>query len=427
MRGWYPQAQMTAKSKNIAGATTALVLLTGVNFLNYIDRYLLAGEMPLVQQGVTHHGLHPTDAQMGALTFWFFMAYMIAAPLTGWMGDHFPRKPLIVIGVLFWSFCNFFTGTVHTYFALNLRHAALGIGEASFGIFAPALLADFFPEEERNKILTIFYIAIPVGAALGYQIGGGVGERFGWQMPFIASAVPGLLLALVILFWMKEPKRGASETLKATVDRSTVSGLARNGAYVYATLGMAMTVFSLGGISAWVPTFFSRVGGYSVGHAAYLLGAITAVTGLLGTATGGWLAQRWLKTDHRALYLLCAWSAALTVPPALLAFFGPRWMMVPGIAVAEFCIFLGTGPLNAAIVNAVSAPVRATAIAIELFVIHALGDAPSPWIIGRVSDVSNLRVGMAVTLVTMVIAAVVLYVGARYAPTLRVDAAERIA
>jgi predicted MFS family arabinose efflux permease len=261
-----------------------------------------------------------------------------------------------------------------------------------------------------------------VGAALGYQVGGGVGERFGWQMPFFASAVPGFLLALMIWIWMKEPERGASETLKATVDRSTVSGLACNRPYLYATLGMAMTVFSLGGISAWVPTFFSRVGGYSMGHAAYVVGAVTAVTGLLGTAAGGWLAQRWLRTDHRALYLLSAWSAILTVPPALLAFFGPKWAMVPGIAVAEFCIFLGTGPLNAAIVNAVSAPVRATAIAIELFLIHALGDAPSPWIIGKVSDASNLRIGMGMTLVTMVIAAVLLYVGARYAPKIKVEA-----
>ena len=414
-------------NKTIAGATVALVLLTAVNFLNYIDRYMLAGEQTLVQKGVTYHGLMPTDAQMGALTFWFFMAYMFAAPMTGWLGDHFPRKPLIVIGLLFWSFCNLFTGMVHTYFALNLRHAALGIGEASFGIFAPALLADFYPEAERNRILTIFYIAIPVGAALGYEVGGGVGERFGWQMPFLVSAVPGFLMAVLILFWMKEPKRGASETLKATVDRSTVSGLAKNPAYLYATVGMAMTVFSLGGISAWVPTFFSRIGGMTVGHAAYILGAITAATGLLGTVIGGWLAQLWLKTNHRALYLLCAWSAALTVPPALLAFFGPKWMMVPGIAAAEFCIFLGTGPLNAAIVNAVSAPVRATAIAIELFVIHALGDAPSPWIIGKVSDASNLRIGMAMTLVTMVIAAVLLYIGARYAPPFKTEMPETAA
>jgi MFS family permease len=400
----------------IAGAAIALVLLTLINFLNYIDRYLLAGELSLVKQGVTDHGLHPTDAQMGELTFWFFVTYMIAAPMTGWLGDHFPRKPLIVAGVLFWSGCNFFTGAVHTYFALNLRHAALGVGEASFGIFAPALLADFYPEQERNRILSIFYTAIPVGAALGYLAGGIIGERYGWQMPFFASAVPGLLLALLVLFWMREPKRGASETLKATVGRSTVGGLAKNSAYLYATIGMAMTVFSLGGISAWIPEFFHRAGGYSVGHAAYVLGTVTAVTGVLGTGIGGWAAQRWLRHDHRALYLVSAWSALLAVPPAVLAFFGPHWAMVPGIALAEFCIFLGTGPLNAAIVNSVSAAVRSTAIAVELFLIHALGDAPSPWLIGRVSDVSNLRLGMALTLVTMLIAAVLLFRGARYAP-----------
>jgi len=343
---------------------------------------------------------------------------MFAAPLTGWLGDHFPRKPLIVTGVLFWSACNFFTGSVHTYFALNLRHAALGVGEASFGIFAPALLADFYPEAQRNRVLTIFYTAIPVGAALGYLSGGMIGERYGWQMPFFASAVPGLVMALVIWAWMREPKRGGSEKLKATVDRSTVGGLARNRAFLYATLGMAMTVFSLGGISAWIPEFFHREGGYAVGAASQMVGGITVATGLLGTGIGGWVAQRWLRTDHRALYLLSAWSAALAVPPALLAFFGPHWAMLPGIAVAEFCIFRGTGPLNAAIVNSVSAAVRSTAIAIELFLIHALGDAPSPWIIGKVSDVSNLRWGIAMTLVTMLIAALLLFYGARYAPPL---------
>jgi len=403
----------------IAGAALALTLLTAVNFLNYIDRYLLAGELSLVRQGVTISNAasvitHPTDAQMGALTFWFFLLYMIAAPATGWLGDRFPRKPLIIVGLLFWSLCNFFTGAVHTYFALNLRHAALGIGEASFGIFAPALLADFYPERERNRILSIFYLAIPVGAALGYLAGGMIGERYGWQMPFFASAIPGLLLAL-LLFFVREPKRGASEAAKPSVNRSTVSGLARNPAYLYASIGMAMTVFSMGGISAWIPEFFHREGGYSVGHAAFVLGAVTAATGILGTAIGGWLAHRWLRQDHRALYLVSAWSSLLAIPPAMLAFFGPRWAMLPGIALAEFCIFLSTGPLNTAIVNSVSAVVRSTAIAVELFLIHALGDAPSPWLIGRVSDLSNLRIGMALTLVTLVVATILLFRGARYA------------
>lgn len=395
------------------GAGVALLLLTALNLMNYLDRYILPGVQPLVQREFVVN-----DQQMGALTQWFFLTYMFAAPLTGWLGDRFPRKPLIVAGALFWSVCTLLTATVHSYFALNLRHAALGIGEASFGIFAPALLSDFYPESQRNRVLTIFYIAIPVGAAMGYGIGGVVGATHGWRAPFYVSAVPGFAIAILIWMFLREPPRGASESLRPNPTRSTVAGLARNPAYLYATLGMAMVVFSLGGISAWMPTFLNRIGGYSLGRAGLMLGAVTAIGGLLGTGVGGWIAQRWLRTNHRALYLVSAWSALLAVPPALFAFFGPRWAMVPGIALAEFCIFLGSGPLNTAIVNAVSATVRSSAIAIELFLIHALGDAPSPKLIGALSDASNLRLGLGLTLVTMLIGAALLFVGARYAPAI---------
>jgi MFS family permease len=404
---------MTAQNKKIAGATTALVLLTALNFVNFIDRYILPGVQPLVQK---EFGIN--DQQAGALTFWFFLTYMLAAPLTGWLGDHFPRKPLIVAGAILWSLCNLFTATVHSYFSLNLRHAALGIGEASFSIYAPAILSDYFPEEQRNRVLTIFYLAIPVGAAMGYGLGGFLGSAYGWRIPFYVSAAPGIAIALLIAFCMKEPERGASERLKATPDRSTVTGIFTNPAYMYATFGMAMVVFSLGGISAWMPTFLNRVGGYSLGQAGIMTGAVTAIGGLGGTAAGGYIAQRWLRTNYRALYLVSAWSALLAVPPALVAFFGPRPLMLPGIGLAIFCIFLGNGPLNAAIVNSVSAAVRSTAIALELFLIHALGDAPSPRLIGAVSDVSNLRTGLALTLVTMLASAAILFYGARYAPRL---------
>jgi len=407
---------MSASPTKIAGATTALVLLTALNFVNYTDRYILPGVQTLVQKEFSL-----TDASVGALTLCFFVTYMLAAPLTGWMGDRWPRKPLIVVGALFWSACNILTATVHSYLALNVRHAALGIGEASFGIFAPALLSDFFPERDRNRILTIFYIAIPVGAAIGYGMGGELGGRYGWRVPFIVSAVPGIIIALLILFFMREPARGASEHRKATPSRSTVIGLARNPAYLTATLGMAMVVFSLGGISWWMPTFLNRIGGYSLGQAGLMVGAVTAIGGLAGTGVGGWIAQRWLRTNDRALYLLSAWSAFLAVPPALVAFMGPRGLMLPGIALAIFFIMLGNGPLNAAIVNSVGPQVRASAIAIELFLIHALGDAPSPWVIGKVSDASNLRIGLIITLVSMLIAAALLWAGAKYAPPLEAD------
>jgi predicted MFS family arabinose efflux permease len=400
----------TNSGVKIAGATTALVLLTALNFINYTDRYILPGVQTLVQRE-----FHLDDASVGTLTTCFFITYMLAAPLTGWLGDRFPRKPLIVTGALLWCGCNMLTAFVHSYAALNVRHAALGIGEASFGIFAPALLSDFFPEQERNRALTIFYIAIPVGAAIGYSMGGMMAPHYGWRMPFIVSAIPGIVLALLIAVFMREPERGAAEPNHARIPtRSTVTGLARNWGYVTATLGMAMIVFSLGGISWWMPTFLNRMGGYSLGSAGMIVGATSAVGGLAGTAVGGWLAQIWLKRDERALYWVSALSALLAVPAAMLCFLGPRGAMIPGLAFAIFFIMLGNGPLNAAIVNAVGPEIRASAVAIELFLIHALGDAPSPWLIGRISDLSNLRLGLVVTLGTMVLAAALLWAGAMH-------------
>jgi MFS family permease len=190
--------------------------------------------------------------------------------------------------------------------------------------------------------------------------------------------------------------------------------LFRNAPYLYATFGMAMVTFSLGGISAWMPSFLER-SGFSPSTVGLTLGGITAATGLGGTAFGGWLAQRWLRTNHQALYLVSAWSALLTVPFGVLCFFGPRVTMLPALGLAMFCIFLGTGPLNAAIVNSVPAAIRATAMAMEIFLIHAVGDTPSPRLIGIISDHSNLATGLGLTLVTMLIATVLLFLGARTA------------
>lgn len=414
-----PQSPLTPQNKlpilQVAGATTALVLLTAMNFVNFIDRYILPGVQELVKKE-----FELSDERVGALTFWFFVTYMCAAPLTGWMGDRFPRKPLIVLSALLMSGMNLFTATVHSYFALNLRHAALGIAEASFSVYAPAMLADYFEPDQRNRILTIFYTAIPVGAAVGYALGGALGGRYGWRIPFSVSAAPGILIALLILFLMKEPKRGATDVRKPGEKKAateTLFGLAANPQYLYATFGMAMVVFSLGGISAWVPSFLQRAGGYSSSAAGLIVGAVTVFGGLGGTAVGGWIAQMWLKKNKRALYLISAWSALLTVPPAIACFFGPKWAMVPGLATALFFIFLGNGPLNAAIVNSVSGAIRATAIAMELFLIHALGDAPSPRLIGLVSDHSTLGTGLGVTLITMVVAAALLFLGARTVST----------
>jgi MFS transporter, Spinster family, sphingosine-1-phosphate transporter len=394
-------------------ALNALILLSALNLLNYLDRYILPGVQPLIQKE-----FQVNDEHMGALTYAFFITYMIAAPLTGWLGDNFPRKPLLVISTLIWSLATLSTAWVHDYNTLYFRHAVVGIGEASFCIFAPSLLADYYPETERNRVLSFFYLAIPVGSALGYLAGGILGSHYGWRTPFFLASFPGVVIAILLFFFVHEPKRGGADRLVPTVDRSTVLGLARNPAYLSATLGMAMLVFAMGGLSVWMPTFFYRYGGYSLSKANLLLGGITVIDGIVGTWVGGWIAQRWLKHDHRALYLVSAWSALLAIPFGAMAFFGPRAFLLPSVLLAEFCLFLNTGPLNAAIVNSAAASVRATAIAVNLFLIHALGDAPSPRIIGRISDHSNLRLGMGVTLGSLVVSALILFAGSRFAPRL---------
>jgi MFS family permease len=394
-------------------AAVTLALLIALNLLNYIDRYILPGEVTLIQRE-----FHWNDQQMGWLTTALFAVYMIVAPLTGWLGDHFRRKPLIIGGAVLWSLATLGTAWVHDYWSMFLRHALVGVGEATFGIFAPAVIADFYPERDRNRILSIFYLAIPLGAALGYLAGGNLGSLWGWRAPFFICAIPGLVVAALFGWIGSEPVRGGNDHIQANVNRNTVAGLFTNGAFLTATFGLAALTFAMGGISNWMPTFLNRFAGLSVSSAGTMVGAITVIDGIAGTLVGGWIAQRWLRTNDRALYLLSFWSVALTLPCGIVVFFGPHTWTIPALFVTEFFLFLNTGPLNAAIVNSVSAPVRATAISINLFCIHAFGDTFSPTIIGLISDRSNLRLGLGLTLIFLVISAVILLAGARFAPPL---------
>lgn len=403
----------------LSPATVTLLLLIALNLLNYIDRYILPGAQPLIQRE-----FHATDQQMGALTTALFFTYMLVAPLTGWIADLFPRKPLIILGAVLWSLCTLATFWVHDYWTLYIRHALVGVGEATFAFLAPAVLADFYPDRERNRILSYFYLAIPLGGAIGYAVGGELGSRSGWRTPFLVCALPGLAVAALYWIFATEPARGACDLVRPSLKRATFWGLFTNPAYLTATLGLAALTFAMGGISSWVPTFLHRVAGLPVGQASLYVGAITAFDGIAGTLVGGWLAQRWLRTDHRALYLLSFWSVALTLPCGALVFFGPKAWAIPALFAAEFFLFLNTGPLNAAIVNSVPASVRATAIALNLFFIHFFGDTFSPQIIGWLSDRSTLSLALGATLIALVVSSVILRAGARFAPELEPQSGE---
>lgn len=396
------------QSKGRSAGWLALGLLTGLNFFNFMDRYVLPGAQPLVEKH-----FHATDAAMGMLTSSFFAVYMIAAPLLGRLGDRWPRKSLLVGGALLWSCATLLTALVHSYTELLVRHAVVGIGEAAFSIFAPALLADYFSEGERNRIFTLFYLAIPLGSAAGYILGGTLGEHLGWRAPFYVAAAPGLLIALLLWWLVDEPERGCADQQPIVWQRSTLRGLLQNRPYWFATLGLAMWTFAVGGLAAFLPTFFVRYGGESVGHAGLLVGAITVVAGVCGTGLGGWLGQVSQRRYSGGLYLVSAAGSWLAIPFGAMVFFGPHRALVAAAFLAELILFLGTGPLNAAIINSVAAPVRSSAIALNLFTIHLLGDAFSPGLIGVVSDHSSLKIGMSMTLLALVLSGGWLLLGAR--------------
>ena len=394
---------------------TALALLTALNLLNYIDRSVLFAVQDLVKAE-----FHRSDAAFGMLTSVFFIFYMCAAPFMGPLAERFSRKSVIIAGAIVWSCATLLTAFTHDFTGLLIRHTLVGIGEASFVILSPTFVADTFPENQRGRVMGIFYLAIPVGTALGYVLGGLMGPAYGWRAPFYVGAAPGALLALLLLF-VPEPPLGQFDHVEKSPNRDTLRGLTRNPAFLTATFGMAMMTFALGGLQVWMPTFLHRVHGYTLGQANNLFGLSIAVNGLVASLAGGWLSDSLLRRTRAAHYLVSAVSLALGIPAMWIAIHADGNRMVVAIFAAEFLLLLNTGPLNAAVINSVGAHIRAAALAVNIFIFHLLGDVPSASLIGYVSDRYSLRLAFVAPVVATALSSAILFYGMRFAPPVRVS------
>ena len=378
-------------------ATTALVLLTIVNLLNYIDRYVV----PAVFESLKRSDLHPTDAQLGWLMSGFLLVYTLAAPVFGRLGDTGRRPRALAAGVALWSAATALGGVAWSYLSLLAARAMVGVGEAAYGTIGPSLLADHFPPKSRGRALAVFFTAIPVGAALGFMIGGFVDHHWGWRRAFFVAGIPGLLLAALVAR-LHEPPRGASDAGAGDASRTppwaarpALEALWANRAYRLTVLGYAAYTFALGGIATWMAPFLERVRGLPGNVATVRFGGIVVLTGLVGTFAGGWLGDA-LLTRTRQAYLWLSGIATLLAAPLFylaLASTAPAvyWSAMVG---AELLMFCSTGPINTVIVNVVPAGIRASAMALSVFAIHAFGDVPSPALVGVISDRSSL--GLAV-------------------------------
>jgi len=342
----------------------------------------------------------------------------VAAPFVGPLADRYSRKLIIVLGAFFWSGLTLLTAFTHNYTELLIRHTLVGIGEATFVTIAPTFVADLFSEEVRGRILGVFYLAIPVGSASGYLLGGNLAPHYGWRFPFYIAAAPGFLLAIAVMF-LKEPERGQFDSVSENRQGETISGLTRNPAFLTATLGMAFMTFSLGGIQVWMPQFLYSERHYSLAQANFLFGIIIVVDGIVAALAGGWLGDYLLRRMKSAYYLVSAVGMALGVPVMIVALFVKGKAMIPAIAVAAFFLLLNTSPLNAAVINSVGAHIRATAIAVNIFIIHILGDVPSPTMMGWVADRRSLQTAFILPVIAMGISSAILFYGMRFAPGLK--------
>jgi MFS transporter, Spinster family, sphingosine-1-phosphate transporter len=400
----------------------ALAILTLVNFLNYIDRQILPSVAPLMAED-----LRLTDTEIGAMEAALLLSFTVLAPLFGRLGDRYSRAKLMASAAVMWSVATAVTGVMDRFpilpgpirlnlpliqFTLELSGVAIvlcfvraivGVGESSYSTITPSLIADYFPPKRRATALGVFQAAIPMGFALGYVIGVVLAHFFGWRLAFMIVGLPGLITAALV--WrLREPVRGACDDPRPADEQEDVHGsvanpdiresflrtswrILRTRDWFLSTAGYTALTFVLGAFGTWATILLVREKGLSVTRAGITLGVVSLFAGAAGTFGGGWLADRLIATRRNAYFLVCAASSALGIVPVfvVLASNNP-WIFIPAIFLAVLFLFINNAPFHAILVNSVPPVVRATAVALNIVIIHIMGDVISRFGVGVISD-----------------------------------------
>jgi MFS family permease len=366
------------------GALFALLILTAMNMLNYVDRWVPSAVKELFKKD-----LSLTDAQTAWPLTAFVVVYMIASPIFGAMAERRSRRLLIAFGVAAWSLATAAAALANDFTTFLIARAAVGIGEAAYATLAPSVLADFYPPEKRNRVFTLFYVATPVGSAIGFVLGGVLGEHYGWRAAFLAVGLPGILVAALALL-MKDPVRGAFDDKPPEPVSWPVAlkALAKNRIYVFTVVGYTLVTFATGGIADWFATFLSRVRGMQLSEADLAIGVSAVVGGLVGTALGGYLADKLAKKTRQPYLAISGLAMIPAVVLTVIALFVVRAPMaiVGCVLFAQLFLWAYNSPVNALLVNSVEPGLRARAFGLSILCIHLFGDVLSPPLIGIVSD-----------------------------------------
>lgn len=364
-------------------ARAFLALLFVVNLLNYIDRLAITGLIEPIRKD-----LGATDAQMGTVGLAFTLTYSVLPPVFGWLGDRLPRTLVIASSCAFWSVATAVTGLARSVGQLVGMRAAVGVGEASYMSNAPGLIADLYEPARRGSAMSLFFIASPVGAAVGVTLAGVLATSFGWRMACLLVALPGIVAALAV--WrFPEPVRGRFEEGVEVVRTSlleTGRRLIRNRTYVLLTLAYTGQVFLQNAVEFWLPTVIQRDKAIPLLEANTAYGAAGLAAGIVGPLLASFLGAYFAPRVRGAYAWICAASVLLTLVPFIAIAAATDRRVLFGVVFGEFLLAnIATGLVLASVVTAVAPGMRATGTAVMLTTVHLLGDAISQPLVGRVS------------------------------------------
>lgn len=361
---------------------TVIALLTVLNLLDYLDRYIIAAVGPSMQRD-----LQLTDGAFGMLGSAFLWGYVLTSPFFGRVAGRYPKNVLIALGIGVWSLATMAFGVVGSLIALLVIRLFIGVGMADFTALAPTIVDDIAEPDRKGRTLALFYSAVPVGSALGFIFGGLMDKFSTWHVAFVSAGAFGLLLAPLCLLIPNARKRsGALEPRRSFW--SEVKDLRASQRYGWSVFGFAAQTFAIGGFAYWAPTFLERKFAYPAAEASLIFGAIVVLTGFIGTFLGGWIVDHMSGKDRiRNALMLSTVATLISVPFAFLAILAsiPTVFFV-SIAMVQLTVFATFSPINSVFLGSVPHAVRATAIGSSIFVGRLLGDMISIWLVGALSD-----------------------------------------
>jgi MFS transporter, Spinster family, sphingosine-1-phosphate transporter len=421
-----------ASVRGIRQPKVVLALFTALNLLNYLDRTVLSAVLAPVQGD-----LHLSNFVAGWLPTIFLIGYFATSPVFGALGDRVGtggRTQLIALGIAVWSAATVASGLAQGTGSMIAARAFVGLGEASYATIAPTLIDDMAPPACKSRWMAIFYSATPIGSALGYLVGGAVESAHGWRAAFFVAGGPGIAIALLCLLIVEPPRptvaggsvagagtyRTASSTRPGDPGATGILGaaraLSRVPLYTGTVLGSCAYTFALGGFAYWAPVYLFRQYGIAPGKASVVFGLVTVAAGSVGTLLGGALADRAARgrvreaeaakgapldgregddAVARGNVWIPALGAAIGAPlsaVAIAAATAPQFFVA--VFPAEVALFLLSGPINVALLRSSPPELRASAMALSIFAIHAMGDLWSPPLIGLAADHAPMQLAM---------------------------------